>query len=111
MCAMLLGMGGHHERLLLSTVEAAKEPPVPFTANDLVTLRNVIASKVRSNEKQRAKNEARGVVLPGADANAERARRLEGIADKLEAWLEATWPAVQDAREAARDDSILAGLR
>lgn len=86
----------------LSAVNAPSTPPVPLTAKDLVTLRGLVASVQRRSEKQAAKNVASGFVeeLPGADADAIRAITMKALHDKLEAWLDDTWPLV-DAAEAA----------
>ena len=85
------------QRAKLSEVNAPA-PPVPLTAYELVTLTRMIESQLKRALRKAQANAESGKQLPGGDADAMRATNLEVLIDKMDDWLEATWPAVNAAR-------------
>lgn len=78
----------------------APVPPAAFTVLEVQNFQNLVREQLRRARKRAARNVETGRVndLPGADADAVRAEFLGAMDAKLDVWLEAAWPLVDDAK-------------
>lgn len=87
----------------LSRVMATATPPQPLTAEELRTVRQMVAAQQRRSARRAADNRESGLVreLQGGDADAVRAVTMKRLQEKLDAWIVETQPLVDEAEIAA----------
>lgn len=98
-------MGKRSRLINLSEVNAVETPPVPLSTHDVMALRNMVGQVQRRSARKAEANRASGFdqELPGEDADAIRAEVMGELHAKLEAWLEVSWPRVDQADQERRD--------
>lgn len=87
-------------RAEMSDVEAPG-PPAPFTVLEVFSIQKLVREQLRRAEKRARANAESGRELPGEDANVGRLQAYGDMDDKLEAWLQESWPLVDAAQAAA----------
>lgn len=82
----------------MPTMVNAPPPPVPFTVYELVTFRRSVLRRLKDARRRAKQNAERRVMFPGRrDADALRVDNLTALDAKVEAWLAAAWPFVDEA--------------